>query len=204
MAQVYFGGADMFDAAVYGRPNSTIYQFIDNQVNTLSRNISESAKGFFQATKDIYQRVSFDDAVRKAKAVTRKVNSLWDPDGIYPITNMASMQNANLTMQRWIMANPEVRSLFHQHQCEGYSGTYKDIHPGRIGEDHYDYRRAMNGFVVVDDEGWKATTYFDELLPGDVELDLSEQVDIQTTWKFFVDAMNRKEDDPTSKFNSSL
>lgn len=205
MAQILSGGGELFNAAVYGRPNPTVYDFIDRHNQAVSQNIGEAARSFFNSTRDLYKRVTESDALRWAKAATRKVKSFWDPDGIYPITDVGRMQNAKPEMQRWIMAEPTIRKMYHDQLCEGYEGEYVDIHPGMIGEDHYDYRRVNNGIVRLHEkEGWNATTYMDDLLPDDVELELDDQVDILTTWQFVRAAAKRKEEDPTSKFNAEL
>ena len=62
----------------------------------------------------------------------------------------------------------------------------------------------MNGLEVDTDEGWTATTYYDELIDEDVELSLEEQVDIQMTWSEIQNLVRRKKEDPTSKWNSDL
>jgi hypothetical protein len=115
------------------------------------------------------------------------------------------MQNASLTMQRWIMAEPTVRTLFHKQLCDGYSDTYVDMYPGRVGEDHYDYRRVMNGVVVPHEErGGDATTYMEDLIPDDVELDLNDQIDIISSWQFIQAKVAERNEDPTSKYNGTL
>lgn len=205
MAHVIAGGSEMFDAAAYGNPNASIYQFIDHHARQISSNLTSAAQTFFQTTKDVYRKVDMSEAMRLARAVTRRVKSLWQPDGIYPLTEIGEFQNANLAMQRWIMAEPTVRTLFHKQLCDGYSDSYVDIYPGVVGDAHYDYRRVMDGVIVPHEErGWDATTYMEDLIPDDVELDLSEKVDIRASWEFIKTHFSKREDDPTSKYNSKL
>jgi len=107
-------------------------------------------------------------------------------------------------MQRFIMANPMVRQLYHDQRCDGYSGTYIDVQPDATKEDHYDYKRVMNGIVQQDGDGTMFyTQYMDQLHHGDKELALAEQVSILDTWEIaemFIKAGN----DPTSVWNESL
>lgn len=203
--KVIAGNADVFDAVAFGRPNSSIYNFIDQHAQSISQNINQAAQQFFQNTKDIYRKVEESEAVRLAKAVGRKLTTLWDATGINPLTSMAALQHANPDMIRWNMAEPTVREAFNKQQCHGYGDAYMDVHPGTLGEDHYDYRRVMNGVVQLDDDhGWTATTYTEDLLPDDVELELHDQADILLTWDHLKHAMTRKKDDPTSQFNDPL
>ncbi len=140
-----------------------------------------------------------------ARQLGKKVESMWKTDDIRPLTMIQDIQNATMLMQRWIMACPEVRTLYHNQGCEGYTGSYVDVDPGLVGDQHYDYRRAMDGLVVFDDQGdWSATTYFDELRDGDRDLLLDEQIDIQTTWEAMRYHVTRNKDDPTSMTGAAL
>ena len=51
-------------------------------------------------------------------------------------------------MKRYIMANPHVREAYQEQRIAGYDGTYKDPFADDTIENHYDYRRVMNGVVV--------------------------------------------------------
>lgn len=82
-----------------------------------------------------------------------------------------SLQNLNLTMQRWAMCHPELRKLYLDQNVDGYSNSYVNITGNDIGEEDYNYRRVMNG--VITDTGY--TIYHEDLLPGDRELDHYEK-----------------------------
>jgi hypothetical protein len=210
MPRIYEGGSLMFNALAYGVPHPSITQFLSNSMENLSTAIHTAGESFVQNTMAAYERYSGHDAMRAMRAVSRAVRNFWQEESIHPLTAIDQLQHAPLTMQRWLMAEPLTRRAYHQQRCDGYSETYVDIHPGDIGHMHYDYRRVMQGFVQVDDadeeghEGFTATTYFDELLPGDEELDLGQQCDIVQTWAYLRAEMDKGGDDPTSRFNSAL
>ena len=114
-------------------------------------------------------------------------------------------------MQRYLMAEPTTRQMYIDQRCDGYSDTYVDVDPGTIGPAHYDYRRATDGLLMDSptpdangDYGWTAVTYMEELLPDDVELTLSEQVDIQYSWQWLKAIMAEGEQDPVSRYNADL
>jgi hypothetical protein len=101
-------------------------------------------------------------------------------------------------MQRWVMANPMVRELYHKQRCDGYSSTYTDVSPGDIKENHYDYRRTTDGVMLETTEGDYVTKwYIEELLPSDRHLTNSEKIDIINTWTVVNNALMMKELDPT-------
>ena len=77
--------------------------------------------------------------------------------------------------------------------------------PGMVGRDHYDWRRVNDGVVhSTEDEPFKVTFYFDEILEGDRELRPDEKVDILSSWDIMRIAMKRGEEDPTSVLNDKL
>lgn len=210
MANFYDGGSTMFNALAYGTPHPSITQFLSEKMDNLSHMVHTAGVDFVQQARDAYERYSGAEAMRVMRAVGRAVTNFWQTDTVRPLVSIDQLQHAPLTMQRFLMAEPTVRKMYHQQRVDGYSETYVDIHPGVRGHDHYDYRRVMQGFVVVDDadeegmEGFSATTYFDELLPDDAELDHGQQIDIIQSWDYLRAAIEKGGDDPTSRFNSAL
>lgn len=205
MAQIIDGGADLFDALAYGKPHPGTQQFIQSQLESFSNSVTDAGQRFYNNAMNLYERFSGSSAMRYANAARRNIGSIWQSDEIRQLTTIGDLQQAPLTMQRWIMAEPTVRQLYQQQRVEGYVDSYVDTHQGNIGEDHYDYRRVMQGIVVDDDkDDWSATTYYDELLPEDQELLLEEQVDILVSWESVVQKLREGRSDPTSRWNSDL
>lgn len=205
MAIFVEGGADLFDSLVYGdtyHPNTQ--QFLLSQVERPTNHLTEMGQQFFSGLRDIYERVSGSHAMRTARAASRKVASIWQSDEIRQLKTIGQCQQAPLTMQRWIMANPTVRRMYQQQRLEGYSETYLDVEPNVRGEEHYDYRRAMNGVIIDTDDGWYSTTYYDDLVEGDRELTLEEKVDILDTWDTVLYYIRQGGEDPTSPSNAEL
>lgn len=210
MAHVIEGGTEAFDALVYGRQDASTAQFLREQIAKPSNALNEAGRSFFERANEVYERVAGSMAMQRAKAAAKQFSSIWQTDEIRQISELASLRTAPLTMQRWIMAEPTTRKLYHKQCCDGYDGSYEDVFPGDIGESHYDWRRANNGFVhfVKDDNGdeteeWYATTYFEDLLPDDEDLDIIDQTDIQQTWDH-VRSHIFAGSDPTSKWGSDL
>jgi hypothetical protein len=208
------GGTQHFNALLYGQKHPGTLQSLQNQFaqyDQFSRTMTDAARGFFADAHEIYNRYNSEEALRLARLANQKVGSIFKPDCIRSIWELGEIQQAPFTMQRWIMAEPTVRALYHQQRCDGYSDTYIDMHPGQIGEDHYDYRRVINGVAMevpeVDDEGeagWKISLYAEDLLPEDRDLALDEQVAILSTWDIVRSYIEAGKDDPTSPFGNKL
>ena len=208
MAQIHDGGGMMFDALAYGQPHVSTQQFLVNQFDNLSATLQNAGQAFIDSAQRAYDAISGSQAMRVLRAAGRAVRSAWQLDEIRPLFTIGELQHAPMTMQRWLMAEPTARALYHQQKIDGYSDTYIDMHPGDIGERHYDYRRAMDGLLVVDesseDGDWHAMQYPDELLPNDAELELDQQIDIQQAWAFLQAKIADHGDDPTSRYNAAM
>lgn len=199
-----FGAADAWSAAVYGETNPSTTAFLANQFNNFSGAITDAGKKFYQAGLEAFNHFNGSEAMRFARKVISSINGAFDTPYIHEYRTLEQMQNASTLMQRWVMANPTVRGLYHQQLCDGYSETYTDKEPGRIGDQHYDYRVATQGLVKFDEEdGWKTSIYFEELKEGDRDLLLEEQVAIAHTWSA-LEALAALGEDPTSANGGKL
>ena len=204
--KVIQGTPNEFNAFMYGAfKHEGTQRFIDNSVNNIfSTTLTDAGKDFFSNTKDLYNQYNGAAAIHLAQAALNKVSNIFIRNDVHTITEIDKLQNAPLLMQRFIMAQPKIREMYHQQRCEGYSDTYLDMEPGKIGEQHYDYRRVMNGIAVDDNGTDKVTIYMDELHPNDRELTLNEQTSVLTTWEHVAMLMSYGDNDPTSPFNSKL
>ena len=123
-------------------------------------------------------------AVDIAQAVARSLSGLWLQDTIQPLLDIDKIQEAPDVMKRFILAMPRLRTLYRQQQAVGYSEHYVDgDNTKAVGEEHYTYRRVMDGLAVENEDGeYICTSYLDEILQPDDELTIQQQVDILATW----------------------
>lgn len=209
MATVITGGEDAFKLMAFGLPTQQAINYVENQYDRLRTVLGNAADSFLTSSYATFQKYCGDDAIRLAKAALRKAEHLFQYDGIQPLTTLAQMQQASKTMQRWIMACPEVRKLYHEQRIDGYSETYQDLQPGFIGEGHTDYEKVINGICRELPENhesgaeWVSTTYFhtdEEELP----LNVGEQVEILTVWDAIRTMFKPGREDPTDPFCSKM
>lgn len=204
--QVIDGGSQTFDALAYGDPHPGTVAFFQNQMENLSQYAGQVGEQFIQSAQDLYSRFNHSTAMRYARAAKRSLGSIFQNDAVRQLASIAELQQAPPVMQRWIMAEPTTRKMYHRQMVEGYEGSYKDAFPNDVGESHYDYRRVMDGLVVddPDTEDWVATTYLDEIFEGDHELEIDQQADIFYTWKMTKARILHGGSDPTSRWNADL
>ena len=204
MAVIVYGGNDSFNESAFHMPSTGTMQYLQQQKEHFFNSIVPTAQQFFKTVGSVYESISNSDAMRIARSVGRRVKSLWQRNEIRYLDGIGEVQNAPSAMVRWIMAEPTVHTLYHANGCDGYSHMYQDNSPGKIGKDHYDYRRVVDGLYVPDDEdGLSATTFYEEIDPED-ELDISQKVDIIDTWEQIKIHLDARQDDPTSIYNASL
>ena len=200
------GGYDVFLALAYGEQSPVAAEYFKSQMALLPtiQVIGDIGRSFVQGAKATYERFNNSEAMQLVRAATRQAAALFQPEVIRSIFDFADLQTATITMQRWIMANPMIRKMYHDQRCEGYSDTYVDADPGKVGEAHYDYRRVMSGVVQVEEDSWEAKFYIDNLRDGDQELSNMDKTDILSTWRIAELFMGMGESDPTSPWNAKL
>lgn len=196
------------DYLLYPEQNQNNQQFFYDQVSKFSQGLTEVGRSFMETSRDIYNMINDSSAVRMAKAAIRAAVGIFHPNTIYQINTLDEIRSAQAMMQRYIMAEPTIREYYNSQRCDGFSDTYLDVEPGKIGESHYDYRRVMTG-VITDttnqdgvDESW-CKTYFEDLREGDRELDHAEKVAIMNTWDM-VRLFVGQNQDPTNIFGGEL
>lgn len=199
------GGSEMFSMLAYQEKHPDTVAFVRSQFENISNTLTDAGRMFYHGLRDSFERANSSDAMRRARLAMQKVKNVFQPDIVTSMFDLVEIQAAQFQMQRWIMAMPQLRQMYHEQRVDGYSESYIDMAPGQVGEDHYDYRRVMHGMVQDDPENdWKATFYLDEILPGDRELNFDEQIDILNTWDVVKVYLDRGEGDPTSQYGNSL
>lgn len=197
------GGDLVFDALLYPPMTADCSNYIMNQFTGLSNSLSEVGQQFMNEAYNMYQKINDSTALYIARNALRQANEISYIDIIRPLVTIDDIMHAPLIMQRYIMAEPLViRKEYLKGRLDGYSETYSDVDPGHIGEDHYDYRRVMDGVLYKDKCGdYIVNDYIEELLEGDRELTHDEQLDILKTWqmaRIFAEHYNRDITDPNA------
>jgi len=194
-----YGADSEFDAICYGQHHPSTINFLRDQFNTVRSTLTEPARLFMEKGREMFEHFNGTEAMRFARDVVNRVKGVTsiNIDNVKPLITLAELQSAGLVMQRWVMANPNVRERYHNQQLDGYFGSYIDMSPQDIGVDHYDYRRVMDGVVQITDNAWKIVQYHDQLVEGDRDLMIEEKSDIIHTWSA-LDYLLALNEDPTN------
>lgn len=187
------------DYAIYGDNSNAVSTYLVQQMQAMPAAFNGFATKIYNAMMTSYNYVT--DTMTKFHLMgTLQKNGIQVVDNyIEVLSTIPQLQNANPTMQRWVMSHPEVRQLFLKQNIDGYSGTYQNVFGKGSGEDDYNYRRVMHG--VLQDDGKESWTkhYHEELLPGDVQPDHHQQVAILATYSYIDHILENSNIDFTCK-----
>ena len=183
------------DKMLYGDRSNFLATYLQNQLQNIGPAFNAMSERIHGALSNSYNFVT-DKLVQygiRNELSSAGVNYL---DNYYnELLTWQALQEANPTMQRWVMSHPEVRQLYVDQNLDGYSDTYTNVFGKGVGKEDYNYRRATNG--VIGDDGY--TLYFEDLLHGDRELDHYEKDIIQNTFSAISWVLNNTEFDFTNK-----
>lgn len=168
----------------------------EKTMDYLEKASTSVSKKFVERAKDIFEASNSFEALRRTRNAVRAASNIRKSSIIFEAVDIDDFRTAGFTMQRFLMADPVVRSKFHRQKIDGYSETYIDNHPNDVGIDHYDYRRVVDGVIreEKDENGdvqFIREVFYEELTEGDRDLDAVEQHAILDSWdiqRMFIEA----------------
>lgn len=207
MAKIVDGSMHEFRIMTYGRPSERTMSFLRDQYESPTSSLARASDAFRKRVSDMYETNYGEEALAKIDRIRRQLGSIWNLDEVRELHTPEEFQCAGSTLRRFLMANPTLRRLHRQGRIEGYGSLYQDPDPHSDGKYHYDWRQVMSGMVEVNEDPnaeyeWVATTYFDELLEGDVELTHIQKEIIRDNWARQEAMLLFGQDDLTSPSNN--
>jgi hypothetical protein len=189
--------------ALYPEKTQTSYDYFRDQVTNFNQSLTDSGRAFMDKSRELYDRVNSSSAIRAAKAGLAGSANLFTRDAVVEIRTLEAFKTATPLMQRYLMAEPEIRAIYHRQNCDGYADSYLDAEPGKRGEHHYDYRRVMDSIVVDEEDSWTSTTYYEDTRDGDTVIDFTRQVDVLSSWEY-MRVLSALGHDPTNPFGGDI
>ncbi len=206
MITVVDGDTNTFRAIAYGTPDPLTMEWCrqrhDDRIAVLDPFVQQA----WQASKNtVFGNIDYQAIANMNRALSNQLDSIWIHDRIMALTTVEQLQSPPPIMMRWVMAEPTIRKMYHNQQLAGYDEFYDDPEPGKRGEDHYYYRRAVNGLFLEGQNGeMEAVEWFEHIIdPTDI-LDIVDQCSIQSTWAGALRIIAERAADPTSMYNAQL
>lgn len=195
----------LFGKGLFGTLSSNTVNYLQNQISSLANAGTEYGRKIYERSMAMFDAINSDAAVLAAEAVLTQVESMMGQDMIEPLLTIPQLQAAQSQMQGWVMTSPVIRQAWYDGKLEGYSDTYQDPEPGRIGHEQEAYRQLMNGvFVPHETQSWQYSVYCDRPDDRDKMLTLRKVAAILDSHDAAEAAFEAGEQDPTSQYGASL
>lgn len=212
MVAYAIGGTDLINNFMFSAPTERDVRMFQENHNSLIQSMQNATAGvanFYNSVANQIASIDYDRIKEFTTSIGRKLFTFWENDEhIIPLRTITDLQFPPQNMIRWLMANPVVRTKYHQNLVAGYDEKYVDLEPGLVGEDHHDFRMVMHGMEWEDDEGDVCyTTYedvFDEPENSVEFLTMSEKLDIVDAWGLTNKYLEAMGEDPTSQYSGML
>lgn len=206
MRPVINGDVNVIGAMLFGGNSPALREHLrrENEELMLTATPTWGAKAFERA-QFLYDAYNGAVAVQKVHNALNNLAAISQPDRIYEFRTIEQFQTAQPMMQNLLMGNPYVRDFYHRGLCDGWSESYKDDAPGRIGFGHKAYEQVMNGIVQFDGETATYANYSGAWVSADNEaLTAHEKCAMLNSWSHLERLFKEGEADPTSPWGGSL
>ncbi len=182
MGQVLTLSEPALELMLYGSKAGIMNNYLQRQMQTIQPAFNEFSNRIYNTIQTSYNFIN-DKLTQYGLLNELQQNGVQALDNCYQeLHSFTDLQNANFTMQRWIMTHPQVRQLYIDQNLDGYSNSYENVFGKNQGEQDYNYRRVMDGALESTDDRWVYKHYLDDILPGDKELDHYEKSIIRNTY----------------------
>lgn len=173
------------DYAMYGDKSHFVAGYIQQQLQQMPVYGSDYQNRIHQSMQSSYGYLT-DTSIRHGIVQSlRNAGVDLGENFIVELKTFEELQKANLTMQRWVMADPFVRQLYLDQNIDGYSQTYINTSGKYVGERDYHYQLVMSGVPVEVGDGRTLTKFYhaeEDLREGDRKLSHHDKIAIQRTW----------------------
>lgn len=207
MAIAVYADDQVFRALAYGAPRSEDRDYLRDHIESAATRLGRTATAFVERARERFDSFDLRALDRKLDAIKRKVRHAFDDDNIRPMTRIGQFQQAGINQQRWLMANTKARRLVQQDRMFGWRGSYRDMEPGKIGDQHRDYRCVVNGIARNDEHGNRYFEQHFDVYDADYreELKFGDQTMIMDCmWANLEAIIAEGKDDPSDPDNGSL
>lgn len=210
MQIIYADNIQTVNEVMYGPRSDALLNDLRAGLNNYDQSIlTDLGRTYAAEVQQNFETVSGWKVVNASRKALAGISGFDAPDVILPLFSDDAFGTASPIMQRMLMADVEIRHMYQKKRIDGWSDTYVDYHPKKIGDDHYDHRLAMDGVVVRTDSEeigtvYSVTEYRHELKPREVQLSTSNRLDIRRSALFMRSRMSKGLKDLTSLYDEEV
>lgn len=182
IADVIQGGDESLNALIYKPLDRFTTDYLQRHLDTTLSTLRDVGGRFTSAVKSLYDKFHGEDVLLRAKLAIMSAGKHLNQDVIYPV-KYQSYRDINLIMQRYVMSNEKVSTLYRRNKCYGFKETFIDPEPNTYGKDRIDYQRVMDGVLQFEEEtGEGYFTYYTNSMDSEDELSAFDKISILDTW----------------------
>lgn len=200
------GDTNTFRAIAYGRPDTLTMEWCNQREQAhLAGLCSEVRNNYMAMQNTVHGAIDYAQIAAIADSLRVQTDASWMVNDIIRLETIQQFQQPPPIMVDWLMANPYVRSRYYKQTIAGYDEYYVDHDPGDIGENHYHYRRVMNGIFQENEEGaLLAHEWFEDIRQPTDELTFTQQMIVVNVWDKLTGFLLEGGKDPTSRYGAAL
>lgn len=199
---VISGGEHALNALLYKQPDERFLDYLNSHMSSAYQAIGEAGDRFMSNVRGMYDKYNASDVLQLGKMLLSRTGTHFSQDVIYNVP-YERLGEANLIMQRYIMAQPDLSKMYNKNMCSGFNGTYIDIEPGVYGTQRTEYIQVMDGVLQFNDNGGDDGHFRHYSDSNTDDLDVISKLSILDTWRSVELAIARGID-PSDVDGSSL
>ena len=196
------GGEQAFEAMLYKPHDENVLSYINNGIAAAADVLGGVGSQFIDKAVTMYNQFNNSALINATKAFIYGTGKHMSQDMVYPLYEN-NIHEANLIMQRYIMANPVVSNMYKKNMCDGWNETFFNQQPEAYGKDRYDYMRVMDGILQHEDDTGDAYIMHYTTDDDEPDLDTFDKFAILDTWHA-AEQLIYQDIDPTSPIRESL
>lgn len=194
-----------FHKGLFGSVSNASLAYLQNSIASLKNIGGELGTQLYQRSMATYEAINGAGAVMAAKAILEQSNAAINPDIIRPLSTVLDFQTAKPVMINWLMTDTRIRQAWLDGRINGWSDTYVDLEPGKIGEQMTMYRQLHQGVLKDDPESsWVMNQYFEEYPDNATRLDIRDLANIFSSQERMLDIIEQGGEDPSDEYGGNL
>lgn len=177
------GGEAVFRAAAFGLPDREDIEDSFRDLERFSSNLSDRARKILESTKGSIKSLYDDNVRRTIKQLNRSKRGIYRVDEIQFLDSQEEIATAPVSMRRWILSHPRIRSLFDRQSTHGWGAKPDAFNLNEKGTVDPYWIAIQNGVSQPNDKGeyWTEYVYGGCDVEGEKHLDLEMQMDLLAT-----------------------
>lgn len=187
------GGDFAANALIYKPPSDNLINYLKGNMSHIWDKVNQYSSQFCQTVQSMFNSVNHDDVIQRSKILLNQYGTHISQEAIMTIP-YERLNEANMMMQRYIMAQPDMNKLYKKNMCYGYAETFVPTEPDTYGEDLLDYQQVMDGVLQhARDDGISYTCHYSNMV-SDTPLSIIDTISILDTWDNVVRALEEGKD----------